>query len=68
MGRQQWLREAEKQMVARDDCGIRVLFFKKKKQKTNNNANAYSSINKWRVAILEKGECASEILDWGREG
>lgn len=33
MGRQQWLREAEKQMVARDDCGIRVLFFKKKNKK-----------------------------------
>lgn len=64
MGRQQWLREAEKQMVARDDCGIREIFF----FLNNNNANAYSSINKWRVAILEKGECASEILDWGREG
>lgn len=42
-GRQLWLRETENQMVARDDHGIVVLgsFFL-----TDNDTNAYSSINK----------------------
>lgn len=34
----------------------------------DDGANAYSSINKWRVAVLEKGECVSESRDWERKG
>jgi hypothetical protein len=45
------VREAEKPMVARADCGIRELFLERR------DANPYSTMSKWRVAILEKGEC-----------